>query len=581
MLNRITYSVVFPTNGVSLKGEFKPQPGVTAVVGENGSGKTFGSIELSRYLLFGKAALRGSASDYKKLEVSGEFTIRGIKYTIERNSKKERLLDSTGGVMAVGADAVTKKAEELLGYNLAVFDIANASVQKSADIFGKMKPAERKRMIDEVVGLTSQEAVEKACRTESLTLKREAEALSRTLKVPTEPVKPAGYMSSEKLTTEYENLKTLYDEAQKVANTIRPAYDPEEPILKRPDIGVLQELEHQQGLFQQYQAIASRVRDVEPPKYTVEQLEAAAQRLTIMEMMEGQTQCPACGEKFVPGHGHLDIPEGPNLTQAEIRQAMASLQAYAANEELKASLALLPNPEDPSDKLVEVRSLTAMWETYDRLEAAQKEQLARNTLAMEKLRLLGEIPASHELDYLREVLFDSRGYERDLAAYKKEVATQTTLAADIAELSRRSKAFLEGSTELAEARAMVKAFLAPRLSSVATRLIQDMTNGKLVSIEVDEDMAIKVNGQAIETLSGGGETVANIALRIALGQVLVAQTFPVFFGDEMDADADDRRREAVAAALRVLVDEGHLQQIILVTHRGVDIADHVVDLEDT
>jgi hypothetical protein len=48
----------------------------------------------------------------------------------------------------------------------------------------------------------------------------------------------------------------------------------------------------------------------------------------------------------------------------------------------------------------------------------------------------------------------------------------------------------------------------------------------------------------------------------------------------MDADADNVRREAVAEAMRALIDNGHLKQIILITHRGVDIADHVVDLGD-
>jgi DNA repair exonuclease SbcCD ATPase subunit len=108
-----------------------------------------------------------------------------------------------------------------------------------------------------------------------------------------------------------------------------------------------------------------------------------------------------------------------------------------------------------------------------------------------------------------------------------------------------------------------------------------MTNGKYSEVIVDDDMEITVNGQSIETLSGGNETVANIALRLALGQVLVVETFPVFLGDEMDAFADESRREAVAEAMAALLDKGHLKQVILVTHRGVAAADHVIDLGNT
>src|SRR3546814_8726110 len=87
------------------------------------------------------------------------------------------------------------------------------------------------------------------------------------------------------------------------------------------------------------------------------------------------------------------------------------------------------------------------------------------------------------------------------------------------------------------------------LSRVATSLIHQMTNGVLTSVEVDEDMNIMVDGQDIATLSGAGATVANLAIRIGLGRVLVSRIFPVFIGDEIDSDMDAARAEATAVAL--------------------------------
>lgn len=68
-------------------------------------------------------------------------------------------------------------------------------------------------------------------------------------------------------------------------------------------------------------------------------------------------------------------------------------------------------------------------------------------------------------------------------------------------------------------------------------------------------------------------TVANIALRVAMGQALVANAFPVFLADEIDGDLDHERREAVLESMKAL--SSRLQQIILVTHRDVAVADHV------
>jgi DNA repair exonuclease SbcCD ATPase subunit len=194
---------------------------------------------------------------------------------------------------------------------------------------------------------------------------------------------------------------------------------------------------------------------------------------------------------------------------------------------------------------------------------------------------MGDVPTAADLDALKTRLFDARYYERLLNDYQVQQDRYEKTSAEIAEALRLADAFREGATSLADARATLKALLAPSLSRVASRLLNDMTNGKYSEVIVDDDMEITVNGQSIETLSGGNETVANIALRLALGQVLVVETFPVFLGDEMDAFADESRREAVAEAMAALLDKGHLKQVILVTHRGVAAADHVIDLGNT
>jgi exonuclease SbcC len=69
MLNKLSYSVTFPTTGRTLAGELGFNPGFGVITGANEQGKSF-IIEVVRWCLFGSAALRGKAEDYKTLRAS-------------------------------------------------------------------------------------------------------------------------------------------------------------------------------------------------------------------------------------------------------------------------------------------------------------------------------------------------------------------------------------------------------------------------------------------------------------------------------------------------------------------------------
>jgi DNA repair exonuclease SbcCD ATPase subunit len=81
----------------------------------------------------------------------------------------------------------------------------------------------------------------------------------------------------------------------------------------------------------------------------------------------------------------------------------------------------------------------------------------------------------------------------------------------------------------------------------------DQRTGRLErqSIVVDEEFDVTVDGQALDTLSGSGKAVANLALRLGLGQVLINRVFSLFIGDEIDASLDvDRASRRQALSIR-------------------------------
>lgn len=627
MIKNLRYSAVFPTSDTTIRGDHILQPGITTVVGPNGSGKSFGLLEVPRWLLYGKAALRGAASDYKKVEASGTFTINGSDYLIERSAKRERISDSEGAELAVGSEAVTAKVTELMNYGLDVFDIANASLQKKTDALGRMRPGERKKLIDKVLGLSSNEKLEKECRSEATIYKGQAEGFAQLLRKPEKPLKPKGYRNSDILVAELNDLRALKQEHDHLSAEILPVGpEPEAPVA--PDttynLEFVDQHERIRLLQLEEKTRLERLASREDPRHTSEQLDVAEKRnayedlpklaydlnmediaklleawaeyQALSKLADTGLECPSCRTNFVlPSEPPCGIsshnlrieadrisereafgekPEGLDLSPTEIEDCRAKLADHSEVIEARAALVGFPILEDWS----ELRSSLALFlrdnERYQYVKTQRKTSLNNNDWVEKKIAELAPSPSWAKLDDLQDQIGEARRYELGVEQYDKDKRAFADLSKKIETAQTLALEFRKGADALAKARGVVKANLAPLLSTIASGLLHEMTNGKFSSVVIDDEMDILVGRQGIETLSGGQQTVANLALRLALGQVLAGKTFPVFLGDEMDSDADDEHREAVAEAFSSL--KSRFSQLILVTHRGQDLADQVI-----
>ena len=151
MLLKISYSVTFPTTGRSFDETITFQKGFGTITGHNEAGKSL-MLEMARWLLFGVRALRGSASDYKKLRGELDFTVRGEVYKVRRTTSTATLYRGEEEI-AVGTSAVNLKIVSILGYGLEVFDMANAANQGALEALSQLRPERRKRLVDSVIGL--------------------------------------------------------------------------------------------------------------------------------------------------------------------------------------------------------------------------------------------------------------------------------------------------------------------------------------------------------------------------------------------------------------------------------------------
>jgi exonuclease SbcC len=141
------------------------------------------------------------------------------------------------------------------------------------------------------------------------------------------------------------------------------------------------------------------------------------------------------------------------------------------------------------------------------------------------------------------------------------------------EEARRVAAELQLQQELDRAlsdlRTELNAVLRPDLSELASSFLADLTRGRFTELELGDDYQPRLidDGDAEIVISGGDEDVANLALRLAISQMIASragQPLSLLLLDEIFGSLDEDRRLAVIELLRSVADR--FPQVILITH---------------
>ncbi len=145
-------------------------------------------------------------------------------------------------------------------------------------------------------------------------------------------------------------------------------------------------------------------------------------------------------------------------------------------------------------------------------------------------------------------------------AAKAEAATR--LGSRIGVLQELDRAFTDLRHEL-------NLQLRPELSERASRLLNDLTGGRYPDLDLDESYlpTIVEDGEAKPVISGGEEDVVNLALRLAISEMIAeraGQPLSLLVLDEIFGSLDEERRASVLDLLRALSDR--FPQVVLITH---------------
>lgn len=606
MLKSIEYTVQFNHTGRTLHEQIKFERGFGAVIGPNESGKSM-VLEMVRWLLFGSAALRGSAVDYIKIHGALEFSVKGVEYFLTRAHNGATLRRGKArDEIATGTKPVNAKIIEVLGFGLPVFDIACAANQNALLALGEMKPTERKRLVDSVIGLGVIEDLSKSAGEESNALNRRAEDIYRNLKQPIEPIKPPQYVSSNMLRDELNGYLAQKSELDR----LRGWLSVEKKKIPKPECDIPLSAEDLQDLVDNQTQLRMREKDLSSrpqPRYTKNELgfmklqnQGYANKVRLKGLLDRevhlakeQIECPSCGHQWSLDEqtlnqiraeistlktSNLFSDKPAELLDSHIEREMAKLEGWDASTQTE-----LQEIRKTLDKQPDFREMLIKRQRYE-LELSRYEdevqsydewhrQYQANLMRVNELEVvlggIDDVQAGYEA---------AREYENHMSFYvtvKEEYDNMLGIAGD---LKSQSEDWAKARIALSLLCTKIKQHLVPSLNRVASHLLKEMTGGQRQTIVIDEDFNISVDGQPLSTLSGSGMAIANLAIRIGLGQVLTNNIMSLFMADEIDASMDDTRAKATEESLKNL--SNSISQILLVTHKS-PVADYYIKLGES
>lgn len=228
--------------------------------------------------------------------------------------------------------------------------------------------------------------------------------------------------------------------------------------------------------------------------------------------------------------------------EALVAEATAAEQATSAAE---AQLAELQARRD------ELRWDEAAFRTLEaEVEAARVAASAATTVRERAEERVAGATRFRELAVQRH---EDRMAKADLAR---------TLADEVALLNELERAFGDLRTELVLQ-------LRPELAERAAGFLQQLTRGRYADLELSEEYVATIveDGEPKPVISGGEEDVVNLALRLAISQMIAeraGQPLSLLVLDEIFGSLDEERRESVLVLLRAIADR--FPQVIVISH---------------
>ncbi len=250
-----------------------------------------------------------------------------------------------------------------------------------------------------------------------------------------------------------------------------------------------------------------------------------------------------------------DIRELEPLALEAERLRVVGERAAALGEELAVARR---ERKDVEGRVASVRTRRAELGYSDAEHKAAREA----AVAMERERREAEVA-------LARAKGESGAAGEAVAAAERRRAEWVAREREAAATARDLALHQELDRALSDLRGELNATLRPDLSDLASSFLRDLTRGRYTELELNEDYGTTLldDGDPKAVISGGEEDIANLALRLAISQMIAeraGQPLSLLVLDEIFGSLDEDRRVAVVDLLRSLADR--FPQVILITH---------------
>ena len=277
---------------------------------------------------------------------------------------------------------------------------------------------------------------------------------------------------------------------------------------------------------------------------------------------------------------------------ARLEEATSQLAALATGYDPAVHEALRRDARRLQDVETQVARVGALVERELATRTERIRVLAARDAARDRMMQLESQGAGLAIDeptYLRvreaheSAAAEARRAELEAVAAAGE-AERARAALETAEQARRELSRLQGTLDaleadkrlhdeldraLTELRSDLNFQLRPELAEIASRFLDDLTDGRYTQLEFDEEYRVQVLEEGVPkpVISGGEEDLCNLVLRLAISQMIAeraGQAFSLLILDEVFGSLDETRRANVVELLRRLNDR--FEQVIVITH---------------
>jgi len=189
----------------------------------------------------------------------------------------------------------------------------------------------------------------------------------------------------------------------------------------------------------------------------------------------------------------------------------------------------------------------------------------------------------HQLELsLKDILHHKEMNQKEVERLEKEIEKVKETEKEKKDLSKKRLYLEKLDLIFSDFKVSLIDRIKPTLSSYAKELFVELTNGRYLDFELDENYEIYIYDQgerfSIERFSGGEKDLANLCLRLAIS-LMISESSGVDFSfiilDEIFGSQDQSRKENILNGLARL--KNRFRQIFLITHID-DIKDSVENL---